>query len=369
MTTPAETLLSIGFPEPIETDGLRSIAHLFGSSKPRCGIYILILSENRHYIGQAVDVVRRFAQHLKSYGNIQGFSFIPVSRKELNKREKELIFKAEQKSLALVNVVHVTETVGDSDLYDVVSEEELKAWVQNPYAENFNDLDTAPIKLPKSQYLRNQRNINQLRRHALHRDAVILLFLYLDSCIPYPRRTEYSFWSVSCMPSTNSGTWPRLVCVSAGVMELFCIGYYRDPKLSDGTWGFINVASDILYEKFGTESKFAEAHPEVIVRSSTYRDAGQHQVSLTCATQIELIEPLTDSAVILAAATLALRVMRKRSNIYFKFHCPQLVEEAMRYREKTEEEVNAELDEVIEGLIAKFNEKAKSPAGTERQVE
>jgi hypothetical protein len=360
MPTPAETVVSLGFPEPIETDGLRSIAHLYGSSKSRCGIYLLILSENRHYIGQAVDVVRRFAQHLKSHGNIQGFSFIPIPRKDLSKREKEFIFKAEQQRLALVNVVHVTETVGDSDLHDVVSEEELSAWAQNPYAENFNDLDTEPIKLPKAQYLRNQRNIQQLRKHALHRDAVILLFLYLDSCIPYPKRTEYSFWSASCMPSTNSRTWPRLLCVSAGVMELFCIGYYRDPRLSDGTWGFINVASDVLYERFGTESKFTEAHPEITVRPSTYRDAGQHQVSLTASTQMDLIELLTDSSVIHAAATLALRVMRKRSNIYFKFHCPQVVEEAMRYREKTEKEVNGELDDVINGLIAKFNEKAKS---------
>jgi hypothetical protein len=130
-------------------------------------------------------------------------------------------------------------------------------------------------------------------------------------------------------------------------MEVFCLGYYKDPKLSGGTWGFINVASDSLFSEFGGEAAFAAAHPEVEIRRSQYRDGGQHQVSLHTCIQNDMVGLLTDDRVTKAAATLSLRLMRRRPTTYYKFHVPQLVDQAMRFRQSSQEEFGNELSAIL----------------------
>lgn len=51
-------------------------------------------------------------------------------------------------------------------------------------------------------------------------DALEILRLYGETCIPVPRRTERYYWSVSCLPSTND---KPLVRVNASWMELFTL--------------------------------------------------------------------------------------------------------------------------------------------------
>jgi hypothetical protein len=77
---------------------------------------------------------------------------------------------------------------------------------------------------------------------------VHLLTAYLGGAVPLPRTTEYSFWSVSCLPSTGGSAWPRLVCVNAGVMELFVLGGKAEAT---SLWGYVNVALDVLESRVG----------------------------------------------------------------------------------------------------------------------
>jgi hypothetical protein len=51
-------------------------------------------------------------------------------------------------------------------------------------------------------------------------DALDILRLYADTCIPIPRRTERTYWSVSCLPSTSDKPLTR---VNASWMELFTL--------------------------------------------------------------------------------------------------------------------------------------------------
>ena len=60
----------LGFPTPTDVRGRRSIADLLPKSRDRCGIYLLAFSDGTFYIGQALDVVRRFSQHRKQHDNI-----------------------------------------------------------------------------------------------------------------------------------------------------------------------------------------------------------------------------------------------------------------------------------------------------------
>lgn len=318
-----EHVSELGFPPLSPVATLRSISQLFGSSKNRCGIYLLEFPRHKFYIGQAVDVVRRFAQHRKSYDEITGFSFVPTRRSNLNELERDLIHKAEGLSLALLNTVHASNVIGDTDLDLVLSQDEQAAWLTSPSQFNGNHV-ASPIVLPHAQLERFSGQYHRFLEHPLFKSASQALRTYLAHCIPFPRQTEYSFWIVSCLPATNKDTWPRLLCVSAGVMEMLVIGHHKDAPAQ--MWGFVNVASDILSSSFADDREILDAFPSVQIFRRQYRDAGQHQVTLHADNEDAMTALLENDAIRKAAATLALRVMRKRGTIYAKFHCKQLAD-------------------------------------------
>lgn len=247
LPSPSTPVEKLGFEPPAPVSTLRTIAQRFGASRPRCGIYLLEFPEQRFYIGQAVEVVRRFAQHRKNYDEIVGFSFIPVRSEKLDQIERDLIRKAESLGLVILNTVHACNVVGDTDLDMVVSPNDQAEWLSRPA--DFNNLDTSgSIVLPDAQVARFAEQFRRFDAHPLVNPASDILRTYVRHCIPAPKRTEYSFWVVSCLPSTNRDTWPRLLCVSAGVMELLVIGHHKSR--SSDMWGFVTVASDVLSETF-----------------------------------------------------------------------------------------------------------------------
>lgn len=322
----ADPFVELGFAQLAPVSTLRSIAQLFGSSKPRCGIYLLEFPDRRFYIGQAVEVVRRFAQHRKNYDAIVGFAFVPTQRAHLDQVERDLIRKAEMLGMVILNTVHTSNVVGDTDLDMVISPEEQAFWLSSP--EKFNGGDTVkPIVLPAAQLERFSEQFRRFKAQRLFLVGTQLLQTYIRNCIPAPKRTEYSFWMVSCLPSTNRDTWPRLLCVSAGVMELLVLGFHKSTPSE--MWGFVTVASDVLSETFPTEDSLMAAFPLIEVVRREYRDAGQHQVTLHAQSECSMMKLLQHKAVLRAAGALALRVMRKRATIYAKFHCKQLADIAL----------------------------------------
>ncbi len=319
---------ALGFPELIEVTSLHSVAHLFGATKKRCGIYFLAFHGGLFYVGQAVEVVRRFSQHRKNHDDIIGFSFIPVTKSELDATEKSLIFNAESIGLRITNAVHVTSIVGDTDFDLVVPITEQNDWLRaNERAEASGGVGPK-IVLPESQKVRYAKQFSRFGKQPQSARSLALLKQYLQTCVPAPRRTEYSFWAVSCMPTTGNPEWKRLLCVNAAFMELFVVGHEQND--SSVLWSFVNVAEDVLLEHWKSINRLKKKYPFLKVERSDYRDAGQHQLRILCrggAASMEVL--LQDPGVAKAAATLALRVMRKRATIFGKYHCPQLADLAL----------------------------------------
>lgn len=322
-----ESLAAMGFPPVAQVSSLPTIAHLFGTSKKRCGIYFLAFRVGLFYVGQAVDVVKRFAQHRRIHDDIVGFSFIPIPKTELDEAEKAFIFRAESLGIMLTNAVHVTSIVGDTDLDLVVSVAEQEAWLHASSRLSDSVANLPKVLLPDAQQLRFSKNFCRFEKHPLAKRALAIFKQYVCGCVPAPRLTEYSFWSASCMPSTNSNTWPRLLCVNAGVMELFVAGW--EKQNSNVLWAFVNVAEDILLEHWASLDELTATFPFVEIVRAGYRDAGQHQVRLHTRDGAPMERLLTDPGVSKAASALVLRVMRKRATIYGKYHCVQLVNSAL----------------------------------------
>jgi len=108
------------------------------------------------------------------------------------------------------------------------------------------------------------------------------------------------------------------------MMETFVVGNFKEDRRE--LWGFVNVASDTLFEHFDGEGGFARAFPSIELIQRGYRDAGQYQISLHAYDQPSLRGLIGSAAVRQAAAVLVLRVTRKRATIYGKFHCKQLAD-------------------------------------------
>lgn len=68
--------------EQHELGGLLSVAHLFPRSAGRTGIFALNFADRDRYVGQAVDVVGRFAAHRRRWRDITTVEFcrVPPSR-------------------------------------------------------------------------------------------------------------------------------------------------------------------------------------------------------------------------------------------------------------------------------------------------
>lgn len=321
-----ELCFKLGFPPLTDVATFKSIAHLFTSSRKgsRCGLYLLELADGCYYVGQSVEVVRRFAQHCKNH-EIVAFAFIRVKSADLNEVEFNKIRLAEELGLRLRNVIHTTFVDGEADLDLIIPEDQQHKWVTNAKRYFKKDI-SARIQFPQSHLDRYAERFRRFEGHPQAEVALKLLRTYLINSIVAPVRTEYSFWNVSCMPSSGGTKFPRLFCVSAASMELFVV-------MADGAnpafiHGFINVSVDAL-SYFLTLEEFSELHPDVELSIRDYRDAGDDQITLHAWGADNLERLLSDEFVQIAACVLSQRVMRKRPTFYAQYHCAQLAEKAL----------------------------------------
>lgn len=190
---PESSAAALGFPNLAQVESLQSIGHLFGSSKPRRGIYLLHFSSGLFYVGQAIAAVRRFSQHRRNHTDIIAFSFIPVPTENLDVIEKTLIYTAELLGLRITNAVHVTSVVGDTDLDLVVSRNDQENWLKDLSYFDGERRVFSKIVLPEAQHDRFSKHFAKIKSHVLFPSVLPLLQRYVGRCLPAPRQTEYSF--------------------------------------------------------------------------------------------------------------------------------------------------------------------------------
>ena len=87
-----------------------------------------------------------------------------------------------------------------------------------------------------------QPKYDALRESPLFDAVILLLSIYVRQTIILPGLTESSYWSLSCLPSTNVDRSPRLVCVNIRDMETFVLGH--DLGSPEKLWGLINISRE-----------------------------------------------------------------------------------------------------------------------------
>ncbi|WP_020602934.1 GIY-YIG nuclease family protein [Spirosoma spitsbergense] len=317
MTAEIINHLGFQFDDSFDVQGRLSIADLFPKSKSRCGIYLLNFSDETFYIGQAIDVAKRFAQHRKNYDNIVRFWFQSVVKGQLNEVEQRLIEEAELNGVLLTNKTYVSNIIGETDLDLVIPPKEQKDWLENDIQiSNYGyDLYSSVEIKHKIKYRQNFDRLKQVSNYAQIRR---ILNLYIRNCLPAFKKTELSFWSLSCMPSTNSGTYPRYFCMNVNAMEVFVLGYERKTKESFAFIVLTNFFFDSCDEFDRLRAKFKTLEAE----RTGYRAAGVDQIRFHFSDLDELERILsTEPEIINSIRKLNLRLMRKGGTIYSPFHC------------------------------------------------
>ncbi len=307
---------------PFDRDGLK----LFKSEYPadRCGLYVFECVNHDVYIGIGKDVAERLPQHRKKHPDALTFRFLPHPGNEAERRtmERRLVRDAQTAGLTVRNREHASGHVGPSTLDVLISEQEQQAWLHDPAGINALD-ESALVELGHSQLAAHEGDFQRLRRHPRYAEIIEVLSTYAASCIPFPRRTEATFWTVSCFPSSNR---TRIFCISMATLETFFIAvsdndhseiharmFVDKRHLPSGKWGRVLLAAR------GT--MFDDDHG--------HKSGGAFEQCLAVNDIRDLRSVLKSKHVRAAAAAFNLDLMRKRQSAYKPSHCRQLAQAAL----------------------------------------
>lgn len=318
-----------GFGDPIDVRGRYSVAEQFPKSRGRCGIYLLEFTSSLFYIGQAVDVVRRFAQHQHNHHDIVRLRFQHVNASNLNAVEQELIHRAEALGVRLTNVIFISVVQGEKDLDLLITPAEQAMWLDDPASLALDDA-RHPLNEDDVRRLRLRKQYCKLEEKTVFEPLLDLLRRYVNLVLPAPVRTELSHWSVSCLPSTNKSYAPRLAVINVYKMETLVVCFDKaDPQR---IWGFVNMARTPLQTKrLGLlRARYRWFRDErVMLRKPHYRSAGPDKLQAHFNSFAQAHTLLDDPVIQRAMRQLTLNLMRKGPNLQIRWHCYDLADQIL----------------------------------------
>ena len=308
-----------GFTRSFNVETRRSIADLF-KKNDRCGIYVLHFSDDVYYVGQAVDVVRRFVQHKKTYDDIVMLYFKDVSRTNLDEVEVEILGTVESSfRVRIINLASAPQC--ESELDDVVSEHEQEKWLND----SCHSIDTSKRFVDDILRSKYTRAFNKMIRDSKFENLFLpVLRKYIGKCVIEPYRTEVSFWGCSCLLRYSSKTNTVYSRVNLFWQEVFTLAYLHDDNCP--IYSF-HVSRSILDKTTDAEVKrrygkfktlFADDH--------YYQKGGQDQFCVSLYDRDEALKILDDELFVRSAKLFNLRNMKKGAHVYARYHCMDLAD-------------------------------------------
>ncbi len=317
MDTMQQKLTQLGFTQTHTVRGKAHIDALFPEKK-RCEIYVLHFPDQTYYVGQAIDVCKRYEQHRsKAFPDVEQISFKPIPQAKLDKEEQYTIRELELGGVRLRNITYTSIPATSSELDVLMAVADQERWLDDL---SFSDAGDARAAIPAAQYDKTNAKYRQFEQLHLPRDtkaeAVSLLRYYIHQFIPAYQRTEYDYWSLSCMPKTSG--YQRLAALNMSKMEMLVL-------FPDGDM-FVNVAVSEILKAYPTIADFHRAYHHASITQSFYEDAGFDQAHIRIGSFAEAWRVFADPAVQRSIRLLNLYRMRKRGSFYKQYHCPALVD-------------------------------------------
>ena len=306
-----------GFCSFISVAERHSIADLFTQNR-RCGIYILRFEDEMYYVGQAVDVVRRFTQHRKCHEDINAIAFKFVSKPHLNQEENYFIGKLEQlcrlRNISLASLPHIL----DSELDDLFPPEQQMIWLQldNPVINIFSRVEDSALR--DRTALRYKK---LLEKDSFKHAILPVLQEYIKTCIPEPYLTELTFWGCSCLPSYSNKNIVIYCRINLRFQEVFTVGFDKQGRFPFFNW---HVCKSLIPAE--CLQQICHKVTTLYVSEHIYPTGGVDQINLGVESKEDALALLREKYFMLSAKTFNLRCMRKGAQPYTSTHCPALAD-------------------------------------------
>jgi hypothetical protein len=257
-----------GFAPPESAKGRGSIADLY---KPgtRCGIYVLLFGDGNAYVGQSVDVVRRYAQHLRVHQDIEAISFRVVPPHELDTTEQELIRLVERSGFRLRNVVFSALPPVESDFDLVMPSEEQVVWLSD-----MDRVDGDGARIVNAELrAKHTAKYRRLRMNSGIGDVLKKVRGYVQRGIPAIKRGEVSFWSLSCLPAYHNPNITLFMRLNVYWQEVLTVFRERQTGLD-----FFSL--HVAREPIERDASLSGELPDLEITNHLYVPGGHDQVNL-----------------------------------------------------------------------------------------
>ena len=306
----------------LDVSDMDSLASCFAGGQSRCGVYRIRFSNGDAYCGQTKDMVTRFNKHHRTYDDIVAVEFFPMPAEDLNEAERALISESERDT-SLRNVMLTGRPRGEGDAMFVSVEGKT---IKLPW-----DKERAKGAAASLEEATDKRFLQLLSHPEIDLIRYVLGW-YIAETIPDPAASARQLWTVSCMPSTSrTKAQQRLLTLSCGNLEVLYIIASRTLDV-EGDDYFVEVVINTSLDE--APEKFFD--PEAKAFSRWLVENGRYQAEEVT----RFVFPLQNLALLLdkeiefpqyknllaAAYELNVRLMRRGSTMYSRFHHERLAE-------------------------------------------
>jgi hypothetical protein len=272
--------------------------------------------KNELYVGQAVNVVRRFSQHLKIHDDVRRISFKPVPHGSLTPEELRVIGALEVGGYALRNVAFASRPPSHPELDALITPAEQARWLRGEQGA-LNLARRADLQSYSSKY---RRKFESLERMPIFKTVVDDLALYVRSCIPAPAATEYTYWAASCMPPYPNPGVTILSRINVNRQEVFTA--FLDGRRLNYS---LHVAKSLAFpDEKATRRTLAVRG--VAIEAHRYPAGGADQVNIVLSGTSPLRRLLARTEIREAASAFNLWQMRKGACLNAASHCVLLAD-------------------------------------------
>ncbi|WP_285184508.1 GIY-YIG nuclease family protein [Rhodococcus sp. MEB041] len=283
-------------------------------------MYLFEAENHEAYIGISTDLRSRLKQHAQRHMDIAAFRLreVDAAPLELRSIERSLVHSAQKAGFTLRNREHAMTLSGESVIDAVVTPEEQAEWLRDPRALNATDVVVGP-EYSSGQLAAHTSSFDRLQQHPRGSEIVNAVAAYLSACVPFPARTEGTFWTVSCFPGSSAH---RITCISMAMLEMFYI--WSPPKSGKLEVRMFVDGSRIPKRLFASRKPWRKLGRGVWLGPAAHKSAGINERTIRIDDVTDFASALELPGVADAAAHHALAVMRKRQSGYKPSHCPQL---------------------------------------------
>lgn len=318
----------------LELDSNTPIGPIFPADE-RCGIYVIEFDDGTKYVGQSIDVVKRFRNHThgsnhhESWGDVVALSFAPAPPLELDILEKQVIQSQLSAGVLLRNRSGVLASEGPSPLDLVVTVTEQKHWVLGDWDPLPPDHAAFVAAAEASGPIKLEKNAPPEVAQAVIKDIAFTL----GHIIPVAPETEKTYWTLSDYPSTAGG---RYATLNTGILEFLVFPrnniLYHIPDL-EPTFRDSFALGTGFFNLLPSEGIDWDAEPDAIWISNSPRHLVMHyEYEVTSVEafyfpigQLEETFKALGPEVISDARKFAVTLMRNRpSNLFRRWHSSAL---------------------------------------------